>query len=182
MDVRPAQGVVAREVLLKFKRCLALIILFFFSTTVMKAQSDIDELLLKYNKANIPYISAEELRMLQIDEKVMILDARELEEFKVSHLENSIWVGYDDFNMKRLKDFNRNQPVVVYCSLGIRSENIAEKLEKEGFSNIRNLYGGIFQWKDKDFPVIDSTGNSTERVHAYSKRWSQYLNNAEKIY
>ncbi len=182
MDVRPEQAVAAREVLLKLKRSLPLIIIFLFSTTIMKAQSDIDKLLLKYNNSNIPYISAEELRMLQLDEKVLILDARELEEFKVSHLKNSIWVGYEDFNMKRVKEFSKNQPVVVYCSLGIRSENIAKKLENVGFSNIQNLYGGIFQWKNKDFPVIDSTGNTTERVHAYSKHWSQYLNNAEKIY
>jgi len=33
----------------------------------------------------------------------------------------------------------------VYCSLGIRSEVIAKKLKKAGYTNVFNLYGGIFE-------------------------------------
>ena len=72
--------------------------------------------------------------------------------------------------------------IVVYCSLGIRSEKISEKLKAEGYSNVRNLYGGIFEWKNKGFEVFDSEGKETEKVHAYSKSWSKWLKNGEKIY
>jgi 3-mercaptopyruvate sulfurtransferase SseA len=73
-------------------------------------------------------------------------------------------------------------PIVVYCSLGVRSENISEKLNAAGFTDVRNLYGGIFEWKNKHNPVFDSEEIETEKVHTYSKNWSKWLTNGEKIY
>ncbi len=182
MVVLPAQEVVAREVLHNFKLKAVFFLLLIFSISNINAQNDIDAILSKYNDGSIPYVSTEELRMFQLNNEVVILDSRESEEFKVSHLQNSICVGYDHFSDKALKDFKKDQLIVVYCSVGVRSENIAKKLKQAGFTNVKNLYGGIFQWKNKDFPVIDSTGNTTQRVHAYSRHWGKYLHKAEKVY
>ena len=66
--------------------------------------------------------------------------------------------------------------------MGIRSEQIGEKLKKAGFTNVKNLYGGIFEWKNKDYPVIDTTGNETEKVHTFSKMWSKYLHAGKPVY
>ena len=70
----------------------------------------------------------------------------------------------------------------MYCSLGIRSEDIAEKLKKVGFTNVRNLYGGIFEWKNKDFKVYDINNNETENVHAFNNEWGKWLKKGVKIY
>lgn len=148
----------------------------------MKAQSSIDKLLNRYNDEDISYISAEELKMKQLNDKIVILDARELEEYQVSHLLKSRFVGYNNFDLDNLKDLSKDAPIAVYCSLGIRSEDIAQKLRQAGYRNVFNLYGGIFQWKDKGFPVFDQNGKKTEKVHAYSEKWAKYLQNAEKIY
>ncbi len=48
--------------------------------------------------------------------------------------------------------------VVVYCSVGYRSEKIAEKLKAAGYKNVFNLYGGIFEWENQNLPVYDSNG------------------------
>lgn len=149
---------------------------------ITNAQQSLDSLLKKYNSQEVPYISVEELRMYQLNDKVVILDAREYEEYKVSHLQNAIFVGYNDFDISRLETISKNSTIVVYCSIGIRSENIAAKIKKSGFKNIQNLYGGIFEWKNTGFPIYDSEGIKTEKVHAYSKSWSKWLINAEKIY
>ena len=87
-----------------------------------------DELLEAYNTRSVPYISVEELRMFQMNDAVTILDAREPEEFAVSHIKSAINVGYNDFTSeeKQLQNLNKNIPVVVYCSVGIRSEKIGE--------------------------------------------------------
>ena len=71
---------------------------------------------------------------------------------------------------------------VVYCSIGVRSEKIGEKLQAAGYTNVKNLYGGIFQWKGEGEKVVDSLGLSTERVHAFSKLWGKLLTNAKKVY
>ncbi len=122
--------------------------------------------------------------MLQRDKNLVILDAREPKEFQVSHIENSIFAGYSKFCSQEIstKIKDKSIPIVVYCSLGIRSETISEKLKAEGYSKVRNLYGGIFEWKNKGFAVFDPEGNKTEKVHAYSKNWSKWLKNGEKVY
>ncbi len=157
---------------------------FLFFIGSLMAQKPLDELLENNNTRSISYISVEELRMFQTNDSVTILDAREPEEFTVSHLEFATNVGYNEFNIeaKQLQKFNKNIPVVVYCSLGIRSEKIAEKLKKAGFKDVKNLYGGIFEWKNKGFPVIDSKGKETENVHAFSKHWSKYLHAGNPIF
>ena len=122
--------------------------------------------------------------MLQLNGSPIILDAREPEEFRVSHIKGALNVGYNDFSSeeKQLQNLDKTKPVVVYCSVGIRSEKIGEKLKKAGFTNLKNLYGGIFEWKNKGFPVIDSTGKKTENIHIYGKMWGQYLSAGNPVY
>ncbi len=158
------------------------IILLLLGSQGLKAQRTLNELLNKYNSGNIPYTSVEELRMSQLSDKVLILDAREPDEYEVSHIENSVHVGFNDFKISAIDTVSRTRSIVVYCSLGIRSENIARQLREAGFKYVENLYGGIFEWKNAGYPVIDDAGQETEKVHAYSKKWSVWLENAEIIY
>ncbi len=109
------------------------------------------------------------------------LDAREQEEYSVSHLAGARWVGYDDFNLSRLRGISKNAPIVVYCSVGYRSGKITEQLREAGFTNARNLYGGIFEWVNTGNPVVDATG-ATQRVHAYDTNWGRWLRTGVKVY
>ncbi|TXD72281.1 rhodanese-like domain-containing protein [Aequorivita antarctica] len=162
----------------------AIIFFLFFIAANGFAQKNLDELLQKHNVQSIPYILVEELQMFQLNDTVTILDAREPEEFNVSHLKSAINVGFNDFSSeeKQLQNINKDAQIIIYCSLGIRSEKIGEKLEKAGFTNVKNLYGGIFEWKKKGYPVIDSIGEETENVHAFSKHWSKYLQAGNPVY
>lgn len=116
------------------------------------------------------------------DTGAVFLDAREKKEYNVSHLKNAIWVGYDDFDMKRVKDIYKEKKIIVYCSVGYRSEKITEKLTKAGYTNVTNVVGGIFEWKNLGYPIVDNTGKETEKIHAYSKTWGIWLNKGEKVY
>lgn len=148
------------------------------------AQKTLDDLLQLYNTRSVPYISVEELRMLQLNEDIVILDARETNEFETSHIATSQCVGFDQFSAeavsKKIKD--KNTPIVVYCSLGIRSEQVGEKLKKAGYTNVQNLYGGIFEWKNKEYPVLDLSEKETDSIHTFSKLWSKWLLNGIKKY
>lgn len=148
---------------------------------VSNAQESLSELLNTHNVNSVPYISVQELAMPKT--KAIILDAREQQEFDVSHLKNAFYVGYNDFNIETVKNLipNWNEAIVVYCSLGIRSEHIAEQLKKSGYTNIYNLYGGIFEWKNADFPVYNNEGK-TNKVHGFSKEWSKWLTKGECVY
>ncbi|WP_010518224.1 rhodanese-like domain-containing protein [Croceivirga radicis] len=147
------------------------------------AQKTIPESLAALNKESVTYISVDELR--SNPNSYIILDAREQKEFAVSHLPNAVFVGYKNFELKRIRGKlpeKKETPIVVYCSIGVRSENIGERLQKAGFTNVKNLYGGIFEWSNKGYPLIDKNNNTTKKVHAYSKQWGKLLTNGEKVY
>lgn len=181
MAVLQAQEVVVKAVLLnKMKHYLNYILLVL--PLIGFSQNSIQEVLKKYNSESIPYITATELASNA--NNVLILDARELNEYKISHLKASVFVGYENFDTKTVikKVTNKNQPIVVYCSVGVRSEDIAEQLKKAGFTNIKNLYGGIFEWKNLDFDVYNSKGQVTDSVHTFSEKWSKWLKKGTKVY
>lgn len=116
------------------------------------------------------------------DSNIVFLDARAEGEFHVSHINNAIWVGYDDFQLARVSGIAKDASIIVYCSVGYRSEKITEKLLGAGFGNVSNLYGGIFEWVNNDLPVVDASGNETLKVHAYSKSWGIWLKKGVRVY
>jgi len=146
------------------------------------SQSGLKKLLKKYNKETIPYIYVDDLE--KISDDVILLDAREPKEYETSHLKNAQFVGYDNFKLKKtLKTLpNKEAKIVVYCSLGVRSEDVAEKLKKAGYTNVLNLYGGIFEWKNNNYKVFNTEEKITEKVHAYNEDWGQWLKKGEKVY
>ena len=155
---------------------------FLLLSFLVNGQESIEKLLKTHNKESIPYISVQELAMPKTD--AILLDSREFIEYETSHLKDAIHVGYDKFNIENITTSitDKSTTIVVYCSLGIRSEDIAEQLEKVGYTNVYNLFGGIFEWKNKDFTVYDIENKPTENVHAFSKEWSQWLLKGNKIY
>jgi rhodanese-related sulfurtransferase len=122
---------------------------------------------------SVDQIDAEQLDSLLKGGEIILLDSREVEEYEISHIQGAKHVGYDAFKKAAVKDLPKDQPVVVYCSVGYRSEKIAEKLEKMGFANVLNLHGGIFDWKNSGKMVVDPSGKPTEKVHTYNKEWSR---------
>ena len=113
--------------------------------------------------------------------QILFLDAREPREFEVSHLAGALHVGYDHFDAHQLSGLPRDRRIVVYCSVGYRSEKVTEQLRAAGFTNIANLYGGIFEWVNQGYPVVDSNG-PTQRVHAYDQSWGVWLTRGKKVY
>jgi hypothetical protein len=72
--------------------------------------------------------------------------------------------------------------IVLYCSLGSRSEKIAEKLISAGYKNVYNLYGGIFEWINAGQPVYKLNGVQTSEIHTYSRDWARWVEKGTKVY
>ena len=111
----------------------------------------------------------------------LLLDARTPAEYKVSHLQGARFVNFDSIGTATFAGFDRSQPVVVYCSVGYRSERLGERLHALGFQNVRNLHGGLFEWVNEGYPVYNSEG-LTPNVHPYSAAWSLWLKRGHKVY
>ncbi|GAA4407724.1 hypothetical protein GCM10023187_28710 [Nibrella viscosa] len=130
-------------------------------------------------KKSVPFITVEELKQRQ---NVVVLDTRERNEYEVSHLPGARWIGYNDFDLRRLRDIPKSATIVTYCSVGVRSERVGEKLLAAGYTNVQNLYGSLFEWVNQGNPVVDIQERPTQRVHAYSKLWGIWLNKGQKVY
>lgn len=112
----------------------------------------------------------------------ILLDTREKNEFNVSHLKGAQWVGYESFDMSSVKDIPKDKPIIVYCSIGARSQEIGKKLKQSGYSEVYNLYGGIFHWVNENNPVFHLDSVPTNKVHTYNKMWGVWLNKGEKVH
>lgn len=128
---------------------------------------------------SVPEMSVNELT--KKNNTVLLLDAREPKEYQISHLKDAKLVGYEKLDSSYLKNIPKNQPIVVYCSVGYRSEKVAEKLLQQGFTNVHNLYGGIFEWKNQSQVLVNDKG-VTDEVHAYDKTWGIWLKKGKKVY
>lgn len=117
-----------------------------------------------------------------LKKNALFVDAREKNEFNVSHINDAMFVGYVNFDFATLANIAKDKEIIVYCSIGKRSEDITEKLNKAGYTNVSNLYGGIFEWVNQGNSVVDVQNKMTIKVHAYSGFWGRWLNKGEKVY
>ncbi|MFN3997901.1 rhodanese-like domain-containing protein [Algoriphagus sp.] len=155
--------------------CLGL----FFLSTAAFAQSFAYKALLDgiYDK-KFPIVKPDQITCLS---DYQILDTREKEEFEVSHLAGAKWVGYDSFNIKSTAELDKNKPVLVYCTVGARSQDIGKQLVDAGFTQVYNLYGGIIHWANESKP-LEAAGQPSQKVHTYSRTWGIWLKKGEKVY
>lgn len=153
------------------------IILFLsFIFTTIQAQSQSFELYLEEltQKFNVPQIVPDSLEKTN----AILLDTREIEEFKVSHIQGAVYVGYDEFSMEKLDSIPKSANIIVYCSVGYRSSLIAQQLLENGFNNVRNLYGGIFYWANQNKKIVKDS-LPTDSLHTYNAYWGRFVNNPQ---
>ena len=121
---------------------LILLFSFFTLSTYAQVESKAFKVLLETMLSkSVATVSVEQAKKMK---NVVFLDTRERQEFEVSHIKNARWVGYDTFSFANLKDIPKEANIVVYCSIGVRSEKIGEKLQKAGYQHVHNLYGSIY--------------------------------------
>ncbi len=113
---------------------------------------------------------------------VYFLDTRETKEFNVSHIKGAKCVGYDKFALSSVSNIPKSAEIIVYCSIGARSQTIGEKLKKAGYTNVKNLYGGFFQWNNSGLLKVNSTGKATTRIHGFSKDWGKWITKGTIVY
>lgn len=92
-------------------------------------------------------ITAQQLkvRLEQDDSSPILLDVRETVEHQICHIEGSLLMPMQ-LIPDALDNLDPEQEIVVICHHGMRSLQVAEYLQNNGFSKVMNLSGGIEQW------------------------------------
>ena len=142
-----------------------------------------DEKLSGLLKGTVPLISSSEAyELLEQSKNVVIYDTRSIEEFSVSTIKNAQFVDFQTFDISKIPAHNKQDTIIVYCTVGYRSEQIGEALLKAGYNNTYNLYGGIFGWMNAGYAVFNNNDVKTDSVHTYNKSWSKWLEKGVKVY
>lgn len=100
------------------------------------------------------YLDAAGFNELTANPDTIIVDMRNHYEYEVGHFDGAIEVPSDTFReqlpmaVNMLKD-KKDQPIVMYCTGGIRCEKASAYLLHNGFKNVYHLEGGIIEYANK---------------------------------
>ena len=93
-------------------------------------------------------IEATELKQRMVSEKINLIDVRQPEEHAEFNIGGILLPLGNIMSMQieAIEDL-RDQEVICYCRSGQRSMQAAMMLETMGFTNVKNLAGGMMGWQ-----------------------------------
>ena len=86
-------------------------------------------------------------------DEVLVLDVREPQEFQICRIPGSTLIPLNDLP-QRLAELEGYKDMVVHCKSGVRSAKAVKLLHEAGFSDAKNLRGGILAWIDEIDPSL----------------------------
>ena len=102
---------------------------------------------------NFKEISVQTLnKKIKNNEQFSLIDVREHKELEISKISQAIHIPMNTIP-NHLNHISSTHPIIIMCKSGGRSAQVCEFLQKQGYSNIYNLKGGIISWALE----IDST-------------------------
>lgn len=100
-----------------------------------------------------PDMQVEELKQrLDAGENLLVLDVREEYEYEISNIGGHL-IPLAELP-KRIKELDSTREIVAMCKMGARSAKAVALLRQSGFTNVRNLTGGISAWSDRVDPKV----------------------------
>ncbi len=89
---------------------------------------------------------------LDAGDDVLVLDVREPNEFQINRIEGSTLIPLGEVPRRYQELGDKTRAIVCQCKMGGRSAKAMEFLQSVGFTNVKNLKGGILEWVDKVDP------------------------------
>jgi rhodanese-related sulfurtransferase len=95
----------------------------------------------------VPQISVATARdwLAQTDGAPLLLDVREGWEVAIAALPNAQHIPMGQL-VARVSEIDATRSVIVFCHHGVRSLQVVAFLQRQGFDDVHNLFGGIDAW------------------------------------
>lgn len=85
----------------------------------------------------------------------LLIDVRPAEDFAAEYIEGAQNIWIDEFWANRDQlPADKDTAIVVYCASGVRGGIVTVMLNLMGYTNVRNLSGGLNAWKTANNPTI----------------------------
>ncbi len=98
-------------------------------------------------------ISPQEFSHLLAEAGCQVIDVREPVEHAEASIAGAKLIPLGEVE-KRAAELDRTRPVLIHCHSGKRGTTALQKLQQLGFSDLRNLDGGILAWKAAGLPCV----------------------------
>lgn len=96
-------------------------------------------------------VSVVEAEKLIAELRPIILDCRDLKDYRAGHIENAMHV-HEQLRDSLLQKGNKDGNLLIYCYYGHASEHLAEMFCDFGFQHVYSLAGGYADWKELHNP------------------------------
>lgn len=83
----------------------------------------------------------------------IIVDVREPELFAAGHIPGAINIPWPDAKTRVPNELDPGADIVLVCHNGPMGDELAEILDRRGFTTVRNLAGGMDRWTGPLEPV-----------------------------
>lgn len=104
---------------------------------------------------SIEQVDAAQFKKLTESPNALVLDVRTAAEVAEGHLPNAVNIDiYGSDFMAKVQELPKDREILVYCTVGARSQQAADILSKQGFVKVYNLDGGIVAWQRNGFEVV----------------------------
>jgi adenylyltransferase/sulfurtransferase len=90
-------------------------------------------------------------KRLDAGEDPFILDVREPNEYQINRIAGSTLIPLGELP-RRYQELDPDREIVALCKMGARSAKAVDFLRSVGFTNVKNLRGGVLEWIDKVDP------------------------------
>ena len=90
-------------------------------------------------------VSATDAAHLLADGNTLILDCRDLKDYRAGHIGNALHV-HEGLRDSLLKKGDKQRTMLIYCYYGHASEHLAEMFGDFGFKQVYSLAGGYAGW------------------------------------
>lgn len=103
-------------------------------------------------------ISAAQALLAEQPAGFVIVDVRTPDEYMQGHLQGARNLDYTSPTfLEEAKALPKDMPIMLYCRGGTRSAGAASLLQKEGFTSLMNMQGGLEAWQRAGLPVETGT-------------------------
>jgi rhodanese-related sulfurtransferase len=108
-----------------------------------------------FDLEGVKHISVQEAFELISADQVFFLDVREEDEQALEFFDfQNVFFYPMSAIMENIQFIPKEIPLIVVCNEGVRSCKVANVLNRQGFTTVANLDGGIYAWKAKQLPII----------------------------
>ena len=110
--------------------------------------------------SSVQHVSPKEVNQFLKTKGGLLLDVRTTQEWNEDgYIKGAVLIDAYAKDLRQQvgnKVTDKKKPIYVYCAAGGRSARVAQRLIQEGYTQVYNMKGGIYQWIEEGLPLQTS--------------------------